>query len=35
MLKLNEVSKKYKLEYYHSDAWPVNLTTGRFGVIYY
>ena len=31
----SEVSKKYKLEYYHSDAWPVNLTTGRFGVIYY
>ena len=31
----SEVSKKYKLEYYHSDAWPVQLSTGAFGVLYY
>lgn len=31
----SEVSKKYKLQNYHSDAWPVLLSTGAFGVLYY
>ena len=30
-----EVKKNYKLTYYHSDAWPVLLSTGGFGFINY
>ena len=30
-----EVKKSYKLSYYHSDAWPVKLSTKEFGYIYY
>ena len=30
-----EVKKSYKLSYYHSDAWPVKLSTKEFGYICY
>ena len=30
-----EVKNSYKLSYYHSDAWPVKLSTKEFGYIYY
>ena len=31
----SEVKKSYKLSYYHSDAWPVQFSTGNFGFIFY